>query len=84
MKTTQMFAHGLKDEGFSLVIEPSLNMVAFRDGDNTKFLAEKLWQKGWCISYVPRYDCVRVVIMPHVKRKHAEAFLKDLAQIKTL
>lgn len=78
MKTTQMLAHGLKGGGFSLVTEPTLNMVAFRDGDNTKLLAGKLWQKGWGISYVPRYDCVRVVIMPHVKRQNVLAFLKDL------
>ena len=84
MKTTQMLAHDLKDEGFSLVTEPTLNIVAFRDSDDTKLLAEKLWQKGWCISYVPRYDCLRVVIMPHVKTKHTEAFLKDLTQIKML
>ena len=30
MKTTQLLADGLKDAGFSLVIEPTLNIVAFR------------------------------------------------------
>ena len=39
---------------------------------------------GWFVSYVPRYDCIRIVVMPHVKKRHAEAFLKDLAEIEKL
>ncbi len=77
-----MLADGLKDAGFSLVVEPTLNMVAFRSTDGTRQLAEKLWLQGWFVSYVPRYDCIRVVVMPHVKKKHVLAFLKDLTQIK--
>jgi glutamate/tyrosine decarboxylase-like PLP-dependent enzyme len=59
-------------------VEPTLNIVAFRSGNDTKLLSEKLWKKGWFVSYIPRYDCIRVVVMPHVTRKHAVVFLKDL------
>ena len=60
-----------------------LNLVAFR-GENTKSLAEKLWARGWFVSYIPRYDCIRIVVMPHIKRKHGVAFLKDLMEIEKL
>ena len=84
MKNTRLIADGLIDAGCSLVVQPSLNMVAFRSNGGTKLLSEKLWQKGWFISYVPRYDCIRIVVMPHVKKKHAEFFLKDVAGIEKL
>lgn len=77
MKTTQLLADGLTDSGFGLVVEPTLNIVAFRSDNGTKSLAEKLWENGWYVSYVPRYDCIRIVVMPHVKKRHAAAFLKD-------
>jgi tyrosine decarboxylase/aspartate 1-decarboxylase len=79
MKTTKLLADGLKNGGFKLVVEPTLNIVAFRS-ENTKLLAEKLWERGWFVSYVPRYDCIRIIIMPHVKKQHAIAFLKDLVK----
>jgi tyrosine decarboxylase/aspartate 1-decarboxylase len=76
MCNTEFLANELKKAGFQLVVQPTLNILAFRS-ENTKLLAEKLTQKGWFISYIPRYDCIRVVLMPHVKRRHAHAFLKD-------
>jgi len=81
MKTTKLLTDGLKKAGLKLVVEPSLNLVAFRSGD-TKNLAKKLWGRGWFVTYAPRYDCIRIVVMPHVKRKHVSAFLKDLCEIE--
>jgi tyrosine decarboxylase/aspartate 1-decarboxylase len=78
MKITRFLSQGLAEAGFELVVEPTLNIVAFRSKGGTKRLAEKLWQQGWFVSYVPRYDCIRIVVMPHVKKRHAVAFLKDL------
>jgi tyrosine decarboxylase/aspartate 1-decarboxylase len=82
MKNTRMLADGIVKSGFKLVVEPSMNVVAFR-GENTKGLAEKLWAKGWFVSYVPRYDTIRIVVMPHVKKRHTEAFLDDLRDIES-
>jgi tyrosine decarboxylase/aspartate 1-decarboxylase len=77
MENTRFLVDGLNRVGFQLVVEPTLNIVAFRS-QNTKSLAEKLWRQGWFVSYVPRYDCIRIVLMPHVKKKHVVAFLKHL------
>ena len=84
MKITELLRDGIENSGFNLVVEPTLNLVAFRSTQNTKRLAEKLWEKGWFVSYVPRYDCIRIVIMPHIKRRHALAFLGDLREIGKL
>jgi tyrosine decarboxylase / aspartate 1-decarboxylase len=83
MKNTQLLAEGIEKLSFKLVVEPSLNLVAFRS-KNSKGLAEKLWKHGWFVSYIPRYDCLRIVVMPHVKRRHAVAFLENLSEIEKL
>ena len=81
MKNTKLLTDGIEKAGFKLVVEPTLNLVAFRS-KNSKGLSESLWAKGWFVSYVPRYDCIRVVVMPHVKSKHTEEFLRDLVEIE--
>jgi tyrosine decarboxylase/aspartate 1-decarboxylase len=83
IKNTKLLAEGFEKQGFKLVVEPTLNLVAFRSS-NTKSLAEKLRTKGWFISYLSRYDCIRIVVMPHIKKRHAVAFLEDLCQIEKL
>ncbi len=83
MRNTQLLTKELQKAGFSLVVEPTLNLVAFRS-KNSRVLAEKLWKMGWYVSYVPRYDCLRVVVMPHVKRRHVSAFVEALAGIGKL
>lgn len=80
MKTTRFLHDGIANLGLKLVVEPTLNILAFRS-QNTKLSAEKLRQRGWYVSYVPRLDCIRIIVMPHVKKKHAEAFLKDLSEV---
>ncbi len=76
MKTTRLLANGLTDAGFTLLVQPTLNIVAFRSNADTKHLAERLQKRGWFVSYVPRYDCIRIVVMPHVKKRHVLVFLK--------
>ena len=83
IKNTNMLAEGIKRASLDLLVEPTLNIVAFK-GQDTNNLAKKLWERGWFVSYVPRYDCVRIVVMPHVKRKNVATFLKDLVEIEKL
>jgi tyrosine decarboxylase/aspartate 1-decarboxylase len=83
MKNTELLAKGIEKVGFKLVLEPTLNIVAFRS-DKTKGLAENLWKRGWFVSYVPRYDCIRIVVMPHVKKRHILTFLGVLREIEKL
>jgi tyrosine decarboxylase/aspartate 1-decarboxylase len=80
LRLTKFLSAGLKSQGFNLVTEPALNIVAFRCS-NSKHLAEMLRQRGWFVSYVPRLDCIRIVVMPHLKQWHITAFLKELREM---
>jgi tyrosine decarboxylase/aspartate 1-decarboxylase len=80
IELTMLLSSRLESRGFQLVSRPTLNIVAFRSS-NSKVLAERLWRHGWFVSYVPRLDCIRIVVMPHLRRRHIMAFLKDLSKI---
>jgi tyrosine decarboxylase/aspartate 1-decarboxylase len=79
MKLTKLLSKEIEALGLDLVVEPTLNIVAFRTSDSRK-TAENLRKQGWFVSYVPRLDCVRIVVMPHLKRQHVLAFLVDLGK----
>jgi tyrosine decarboxylase/aspartate 1-decarboxylase len=78
---TRFLASRLEKLGFQLVTHPALNIVAFRS-KNSRLLSQKLQQRGWFVSYIPRLDCIRIVVMPHLKKRHLAAFLKDLSLIE--
>jgi len=80
MKMTNILARGVESLGFQLVTQPTLNILAFRCADS-KRLQEKLRLRGWFVSRVPRLNCVRIVVMPHLKLRHVKAFLNDLARL---
>lgn len=77
MNLTQLLAMRLEELGYGLVVQPTLNIVAFRSLDSS-LLYKKLLTRGWLVSYVPRIDCIRIVIMPHTKMSHIRDFLRDL------
>jgi tyrosine decarboxylase/aspartate 1-decarboxylase len=77
IKNTKLLSKNLKKQGFNLVVEPKLNLLAFRS-ENSSILAAKIINRGWYVSYVPRYNCIRIVVMPHVKQRHILALLKEL------
>jgi tyrosine decarboxylase/aspartate 1-decarboxylase len=77
MKLTGFLSNEIEASGFEKVRDPMLNIVAFRT-PNSKTTAQNLRNAGWFVSYVPRLDCLRIVVMPHVKQRHLEAFLEDL------
>jgi len=79
---TKLLSARLESQGFKLVTKPVLNIVAFRCS-NSKRLTEMLRQRGWFVSYVPRLDCVRIIVMPHLRKWHILAFLKELNEITT-
>ena len=77
MRNTRLLTKELRKQGFRIVVYPKLNILALQSKDS-KGLAEKMMRRGWFVSYVPRYDCIRIVVMPHVKRRHILAFIKEL------
>jgi len=82
MRITRFLARELEKCGFELVVEPQLNIVAFNSPDmSPEALARELELKGWSVSISSYPRAVRIVLMPHIKRGHIEAFLDDLSGI---
>ncbi|WP_297418780.1 tyrosine decarboxylase MfnA [Thermococcus sp.] len=79
MELSRWFAAELKRiSGVYLIREPVLNIVSFGTR-NLETVEEELKERGWGISAHRGY--IRIVMMPHVRREHLEAFLKDLREI---
>ncbi len=79
MKTTTALSEGLVDLGFSLLVKPTMNIVAFQS-TKAQLLVDYLRQRGWYVSYVPRLQCIRVVVMPHTTKAHIDSFLGCLRE----
>ena len=69
MENTRRLTEGLEAFGYEKVIDPVLNLVAFRD-----FKVPD----GWYVSHTRAHD-LRFVLMPHVTRTVIEEFLRDIA-----
>jgi len=82
MGLTQKLAEGIKKiDGLELVVEPELNIVAFRsDVVNLRELNETLEAKGWLASFSKQPESIRLVVMPHHRLKHVTSFLSDLRE----
>jgi tyrosine decarboxylase/aspartate 1-decarboxylase len=81
MDATAALVRGLEAAGFEVLAPPTMNIAAFRSADS-QMLAGKLQQQGWYVSYIPRLNCIRVVIMPHTTRSHVAEFLTCLTQLE--
>lgn len=79
MVLTDFLCAKLEEAGFSLVVKPTMNIVAFRHSD-TKQLVNNLRLRGLQVSYVPRLDCIRVVLMPHHTKRHVADLLNALCE----
>jgi len=80
MKNTEYLAEGIVKAGGELVIDPLMNIVAFRTADNKRVISE-MSKRGWCLSRTRHPDAVRMVIMPHIQKEHAEALMADLEKV---
>ncbi len=78
MLLTMKLAEGIEEiEGLSLPTRPIINVVGIKTEDlRIELLAEELRKQGWAIALFPGY--IRIVVMPHLKSVHIDAFLEDL------
>ena len=79
MEITLFLAEGIMKVGFELVTPPQLNIVAFRSKKiSVEEIARRLEDSGWAVSMASYPESIRIIVMPHLKREHIEAFLSDL------
>lgn len=80
MDLTRKLAEGIKKtDGLELVVEPELNVVAFKSKiANLHKLNESLEARGWLASLNKQPKSIRLVVMPHHRPNHITSFLSDL------
>ncbi len=83
MEITKLLYDGVMESGYEVVTEPQLNIVAFRSKEiSVDEIAERLEKLGWAVSISSHPRAIRIIVMPHIKEEHVNAFLKDLKGIK--
>lgn len=66
----------------SIICKPQLNLISFTvDSMEVDILQEKLLSYGWHVSVAEYPHAIRLVLMPHVKKEHIDAFLNDLKDV---
>ncbi|MFX1452682.1 MAG: tyrosine decarboxylase MfnA [Promethearchaeota archaeon] len=72
-----------KIDGIKIVVEPEMNIVGITttSGENINKLDEELRNRKWMLGKFTKLNLIRVVIMPHVTKKHLLKFAKDLEDI---
>jgi len=82
MEITKLLHDGVIESGYEVVTEPQLNIVAFRSKEiAVDEIAERLEKLGWAVSISSYPRAIRIIVMPHIKKEHVNAFLKDLKYI---
>ncbi len=80
MDVTEFLAAGIRDLGLELPVDPVMNIVAVLV-DDPEAVREAMAARGWVLSISRHPPALRLVVMPHVTRAHAEALLADLEAV---
>ncbi len=84
MDKTRYLAKRLGEEGFDLVMEPLMNIVAIRTGKRLSSPAEvckHMATRGWNLSMSVHPKALRMVVMPHINRINIDELILDLLEI---
>ncbi len=81
MQVTHIIERGIEEiEGLRTPVKPLMNIVGISsEMIDICQLDLELRRKGWALGKFPTF--LRIVVMPHVKRKHATQFLNELQEI---
>jgi tyrosine decarboxylase/aspartate 1-decarboxylase len=69
-------------DDIKIVHKPELNLISFTSKTiDVDSLQKELFEYGWQVSQAEYPHAIRIVLMPHVKIKHIDQFIKDLKNI---
>ena len=74
MKNTFYAKNKLEKFGLSLVVDPTMNILAVSLKTPSK-VVNKLTDEGWKVNKMQRLGAVRIVVMPHVTKKVIDEFI---------
>lgn len=81
MKNTKLLEKGIeKIDGLKMPVKPTMNIVGvLSQVIDVCSLDMELRKRGWALGKFPEF--LRVVVMPHVRKKHILEFLNDLRDV---
>lgn len=81
MNLTLKLTRGISQiNGLDIVTKPTLNIIGLKSNTfNIRKVAYELRLRGWAVSLFPKH--IRIVVMPHIHRRHVEMLLEDLREI---
>jgi len=79
IKSTEVIAEAAEEGGLRTVIKPVMNVLGIMVKD-VEGVQRQLERHGWRTSAGRHPRCLRIVVMPHISLKAAEAFSEDLLQ----
>ena len=80
MRNTRTIVERAREAGIEPVIEPVMNIAAFRVPD-VEGVQRGLEKRGWRVSTSRNPPAIRIVVMPHITVKGAASFADDLAAV---
>ncbi|ADG12725.1 Pyridoxal-dependent decarboxylase [Methanocaldococcus infernus ME] len=81
MDRTFYFKERLEREGFKLLLEPILNIIAIEDENHIE-TCKKLKEMGYYPSVCFNAKALRIVVMPHIREEHIDNFIEVLKEVK--
>ncbi len=81
MGLTSYFTGRVHDmEGVEVLVDPVLNIVGIRPTEvPVDTLADRLRRRRWAVGQFSTH--LRIVLLPHLERKHLDSFLDDLRRL---
>lgn len=80
MDNTYYTKKRLEEIGLELLTDPTMNVLGVKL-DEPKKISKKLTEKGWKVNIMDRISCIRLVLMPHVKKRNIDSFIPDLKKV---
>lgn len=77
MKNTFYTEKRIDEIGLNCLVKPVTNVLGIPLKNPGK-VAKKLEKLGWQVNIMDRISCIRIVLMPHVKKQSIDFFIPDL------
>lgn len=86
MDTTNFAARRAQVLGLKLVTEPIMNVLGIYmpEGHRPVDVRSKLKERNWMVSVALNPECLRLVIMPHVKKENIDILFQELEEVLVL
>lgn len=80
LKNTRILVEEMSVLGFEPVIEPVMNVVAFKT-ERAEDIKQELYRRRWVISTIREPRAIRFVVMPHVTEEVIKNFMSEFRRV---